>query len=416
MSLASQSTAKGSPANVTYGTPGSSAPGDTISAGVATSVARSDHRHGREAAGGGGGTFSAQVIVASNDASTEVKDAADYVCDGTADQTEINAAILDATQLASRGGPAGGDQRGAVQLTGGRFNISAAILMRTGVTLQGSGLLSEVRAVSMTATGMIMNFDTNTHMTLVRDLWLNGNYASGGTTSSGFHYVGVAGGNSMNDDPASGNDPQCRISGVSVYGFRNNANRNGMKFEADMRGTMVYDCYLREIGGHAIWFTASPDSFINQVFIGGVDGKGIYIQGANVSIADSKVFYTDDWGVECTSGYAKLSNVEAQDCLNGFRLAGANLTATGILADTIDVTGIEIAANGVQLNGFTVAHRSGARYVNMNTGLVFTGTPNNCTVVGRVDSTNITTKTSGASNGAANFVRVTGGSTLLAVG
>lgn len=35
-----------------YGTPGSSAVGDTVSAGVATTNARSDHRHGREAFGG----------------------------------------------------------------------------------------------------------------------------------------------------------------------------------------------------------------------------------------------------------------------------------------------------------------------------------------------------------------------------
>jgi hypothetical protein len=35
---------------VSYGAPGSSAPADTVAAGVATTVARSDHRHGREGA------------------------------------------------------------------------------------------------------------------------------------------------------------------------------------------------------------------------------------------------------------------------------------------------------------------------------------------------------------------------------
>lgn len=408
-------------AGVTYAAPGSSAPGDTIAEGVAVTVARSDHRHGREApgGGGGGGTSSAVVIVASIDAETAVRDAADYVCDGTGDQVEINAAILEATQLQARGGPTGGKARGTVQLTGGRFNINASIKMRTGVTLQGSGFLTDVRAtgsVAFTDTGMIMMFDTNTHMTLVRDLWVNGNYSGGGAICSGFHYVGIAGGNSMNDDPASGNDPQNRIHGVTVYGFKNDADRHGMKFEADMRGTMVDFCYLREIGGNAIWFTASPDSFIQNVFIGGVLGRGIYIQGANVSVADSKVFYCDIWGVEVTSGYAKLSNVEAQDCLNGLRLAGTNLTATGIVADTIDNIGIEIAAQGVMLDGFQVAHRTGARYVDMNTGLVFTGSLANLIVVGRVDSAQILTKFTGTTNGAGNFIRVTGGGTLLAVG
>jgi parallel beta-helix repeat protein len=55
---------------------------------------------------------------------------ADYYCDGTADQTEIQAAI---DYLASAFGG------GMVELTEGQFNITAAIEMETNIILRGAG-------------------------------------------------------------------------------------------------------------------------------------------------------------------------------------------------------------------------------------------------------------------------------------
>lgn len=54
-------------------------------------------------------------VVAPNDASADVKDGADYVCDGTADEVQIQAAI---DALPTRGG--------VIILAGGRFNIDSA--------------------------------------------------------------------------------------------------------------------------------------------------------------------------------------------------------------------------------------------------------------------------------------------------
>ena len=167
-----------------------------------------------------------------------------------------------------------------MQLTGGRFNINAPILMRTGVALAGFGRLTEIRAVSMTATGMVMLANTSVHGTVVRDFWLHGNYAAGGTTASGIHYVSATSGDNHNTYPPSGNDPENQILRLMVWGFKNNSNRHGIRIETDVRMTTVHGCYLREIGGHAIWFSASPDSAITDCHIGAVGGNGIYIQGA----------------------------------------------------------------------------------------------------------------------------------------
>jgi hypothetical protein len=65
--------------------------------------------------GGGGGGSSAALVVAAVDAPAWVIESADYVCDGTADQVQIQAA-LDAL-------PATG---GKVELSSGTFNISSS--------------------------------------------------------------------------------------------------------------------------------------------------------------------------------------------------------------------------------------------------------------------------------------------------
>ncbi|QIA28799.1 hypothetical protein [Streptomyces phage JXY1] len=66
-------------------------------------------------------------MVASNDATQNVKVKADYVCDGTDDQTEIQNAV-DAA-FAENGG--------IVKLSSGNFNLSAPITLHPTVTLLG---------------------------------------------------------------------------------------------------------------------------------------------------------------------------------------------------------------------------------------------------------------------------------------
>jgi hypothetical protein len=69
------------------------------------------------------------ILVASSTAPAAVKNVAEYVCDGTADQTEINLALA---AVASTGG--------LVQLTPGTFNLSATITPTVGnIILRGSG-------------------------------------------------------------------------------------------------------------------------------------------------------------------------------------------------------------------------------------------------------------------------------------
>lgn len=68
------------------------------------------------------------ITVAASDASGESKRAAKYVCDGTSDQSQIQAAI---DALPSVGG--------VVQLSEGTFTVSASIQLNSGTILRGAG-------------------------------------------------------------------------------------------------------------------------------------------------------------------------------------------------------------------------------------------------------------------------------------
>ncbi|MFE6903778.1 hypothetical protein ACFVFJ_44355 [Streptomyces sp. NPDC057717] len=106
--------------------------------GGGTSRAWMDAHGGATGGGGGGGAVFTKLIrvVASATAPADVRAAATYLCDGTADQVQIQQAIDDAQ---SEGG-------GIVQLSVGRFNLTAP--------LQINGTANEDNPLSVTIQGM----------------------------------------------------------------------------------------------------------------------------------------------------------------------------------------------------------------------------------------------------------------------
>src|SRR5690606_29953555 len=87
--------------------------------------------------GGEGGGVGVAVVVASSTASSDVKDSAAYVCDGTGDQSEINSAISD---VQSAGG-------GVVQLTEGTYNLASPVV------INGPGSADNTRTVILRGVG-----------------------------------------------------------------------------------------------------------------------------------------------------------------------------------------------------------------------------------------------------------------------
>lgn len=123
----------------------------------------------------------ATFTVAANDSTAAEKASADYVCDGTDDQTEINSAINAAAALTAAGG--------TVQLLGGNYRISAGIRPKSNIILQGVGpstIIKVADAYAGAAFSFIYNEGAgaggNTNI-VVRDMALDGNKAGVTTTS-----------------------------------------------------------------------------------------------------------------------------------------------------------------------------------------------------------------------------------------
>lgn len=103
----------------------------------------------------------AAKVVAAADAPLLHQVKADYICDGTNDHTDINNAI--AAVISEYGG-------GVVRLVGQNFNISGAINMDSGVTLEGHGWDCVLTITTTNLTGISLNGKSNV---ILRDFTIN---------------------------------------------------------------------------------------------------------------------------------------------------------------------------------------------------------------------------------------------------
>ncbi len=120
----------------------------------------------------------ATLIVAANDSTAQGKLLADYICDGTADQTEINNAI---TAL-----PAGG---GKVLLLEGLYYISGSITIKSKTWLCGSGWGTVIKVPNATASQILMIINGAVlEEAIVSHLCLDGNLVNATGENFGFMF------------------------------------------------------------------------------------------------------------------------------------------------------------------------------------------------------------------------------------
>lgn len=116
----------------------------------------------------------ATLVVAASDASALMRANADYLCDGTADEVQINAAIAALPSI-------GATKRGRVLLSEGRFYIAAAIDLDAGdtvaqLTLQGQGITTTFIEVSQASNCDALTYNgTSRYFYEIRDLHITGN-------------------------------------------------------------------------------------------------------------------------------------------------------------------------------------------------------------------------------------------------
>jgi len=133
--------------------------------------------------GGASGKRTATIIVAANDSLDKTR--ADYVCDGIADQEEINNAI---NALPTSGG--------RVLLLEGTYNISAPItILKNNVTLEGQGVGTKLFLVNEANCDVIQvgNGTTALEGIKIANLKIDGNKANQVETSHGIYFYGASG-------------------------------------------------------------------------------------------------------------------------------------------------------------------------------------------------------------------------------
>jgi len=195
-----------------------------------------------EDAAEGGNYF---YLVASASAPGGVRAKADYVCDGIADQIEIQAAI-DAANAASGG---------IVQLSTGQFNISAPLTLHPRVTLRGMH------------GDQIFNPD---QLTLLSRLNIVAEFVGGAAIVMLGQTAGGYGGKSSEQ----------RIHALTIDGANGPAGTHGIQASDYVHGVVLRDVAIKQVKGKGIYtFTengSQPFSWtMNRVVVDNAEGNGI---------------------------------------------------------------------------------------------------------------------------------------------
>ncbi|KJL47119.1 hypothetical protein RS84_01904 [Microbacterium hydrocarbonoxydans] len=289
----------------------------------------------------GVGSPPATVVVASNDAPASIKSTADFVCDGTADEVEINAAIA----TASNDSVSLGGQGGSVLLWGKEFTVGAAIKMRSQVTLSGMGQwATTVRASSSFSggenSGVFELYSTNTQYTTVSSLTIHGNAAAGARTCGVFYQQGAG----QEWDAAH------RLLDLYIYA----TGWHGMFLTSTGAGARNRAYYVQNVriidAGTTVTSTAngmkvlSVDSFFIGIDVGSSASHGVLISGANNRFVSCKSWYSGSMATTDHQGSGfyvtgaqrnQFSACEAQDNYgDGFYLGGGNNTLSACFADS----------------------------------------------------------------------------------
>lgn len=319
------------------------------------------------AGGGGSAVRPPALVVAASNAPAAVKSSADYVCDGTNDEVQINAALAAAAYSVDDS-----LNWAKVELSGGTFGISNPIKMRTGTWLCGSGFLTIIESKSMTGVhGMIELIDIDAHLTSVSNLTLEGNFTAGGT-SHGILYrnsTGAFGAAKETDGdftspPGNSPDSSHYITDVFLHSFNGTAGvRHGIYMDANAIDPKITRVRVKFASGNGFEINASSDGKYSQCIVQGAAKAGFNVGGASNMFDNCKAAFCDENGWVVSSSRTQLSMCAAQDNeRHGFFISGGDSMLTNLFADSNrtgggSYYGIKLSGSTCVLNGFQIMHR-----------------------------------------------------------
>ena len=254
-------------------------------------------------------------IVAASNSSQDIKDAADYVADGTADEVEINNALTAAAG-------------GKVYLAEGTYVAATTILIPNNTTLEGAGRSTKIEFADLDNTdNLIENSDTTTGTSInIRNLKLDGRKDLNTTgTQTGIYMNNLGSG-----------------SGASAR-----------------QGGIIENLWVENFNSTGIRASASSNLLINNNSVFNNSASGIYIEGGtiNTAISNNNVQGSGYYGIRVVGDYNSVTNntIRSADVAgifvdsssdytvvssNNVISTGGNGTSNGIMVTSADYTNI----------------------------------------------------------------------------
>ena len=248
----------------------------------------------------------------------------DYLCDGTADDVEINAAIQ---ALPSTGGE--------IVILDGTYNITATIAMnKDNVKLSGNGAATILKRMwdSSTREGVISINATNGRC-CVENFQIDGNKATySSVNNEGIYLAGGRDNNTITGNTINNN----HYAGIYVNTSDNNT-ITGNTFSNNNYG--IYQV------------RSNSNTFVGNIFNNNTNA-GIFVSGSNNTITGNTSVNNGDSGIQVYEYGAKSNTVTGNTCINnagsgislrGGHQKGSNNTITGN-------TCINNAGSGIYVN------------------------------------------------------------------
>jgi len=221
--------------------------------------------------GGGEGpkAVGTRIVAASDSLDTS---RADYVCDGTDDQEEINDAINEVYNNPNNPGLGG-----SVYLLAGTYNITAPIQLKSNISLIGEGAGTVLKVVSSSNYNVINAHGTSTnHLSgiLISQLRIDGNKdnVSGSNFGISFEYV---------DDS--------KITKIWVE----NLTSSGLGLQNSSCNILSKSFFLKN-GSDGIYLFSSQDNIISKSNFSENGYAGIKLESSDNNIIDSNIVYKND--------------------------------------------------------------------------------------------------------------------------
>ena len=246
------------------------------------------------------------ILVAANNAPARLKVQADYICDGTSDQVEINQALTDLGAIG-----------GQVFLSQGVFNCTGAVQMRRRTFLRGQGRATILKALGtwgafdgLAQGALIEPLNDGIDKTTVFSLTLDGNRWSGANIHGIYYNI------TRKDEFDEGPDAAHIFTDIYILQTR----QHGVYLQgSNMRANALTRIRVYNVGkegespvAHGFYINC-PDSFYTQCESGSSSGSGFWIAGANNRFTNCKSWYSDLSGFHIASVRSQYAACESQD-------------------------------------------------------------------------------------------------------